>query len=91
MTTAGGLAFAGDWNRYIDAFDAATGDLLWPTRASASVQGGIISYAVDGRQYVAVILDAGASSWSNQAPQAVTLEPSRTNYGNAVMVFALPE
>ena len=33
LTTAGGLAVVGDWNRYIDAFDAQTGELLWQTRA----------------------------------------------------------
>ena len=69
---------------------AATGDLLWQTRAGASVQGGIISYAVAGRQYIAVIVGTGASSWSNQAPQAVTPEFRRPNHVNAVMVFSLP-
>ena len=90
LTTAGGLAFVGDWNRYIDAFDVNTGDLLWQTRAGASVQGGIITYAVRGRQYLAVIVGTGASSWSNQAPMQVTPELRRPNHGNAVMVFALP-
>jgi alcohol dehydrogenase (cytochrome c) len=90
LTTAGGLAFVGDWNRYIDAFDAKTGDLLWQTRAGASVQGGIITYAVRGRQYLAVPVGTGASSWSNQAPMHATPELMRPRWGNAVVVFALP-
>ena len=90
LTTAGDLAFIGDWNRYIDAFDAKTGDLLWQTRAGASVQGGIITYAVHGRQYLAVPIGTGASSWANQAPMQATPELTRPRHGNAVVVFALP-
>ena len=90
LTTAGGLVFVGDWNRYIDAFDARTGEMLWQTRAGASVQGGIITYAVGGRQYLAVIVGTGASGWSNQIPMLTTPELKRPLHGNAVVVFALP-
>ena len=90
LTTAGGLAFIGDWNRYIDAFDAKTGELLWQTRAGASVQGGVITYAVRGRQYLAVVVGTGASGWSNEIPMQTTPELTRPQHGNAVVVFALP-
>jgi alcohol dehydrogenase (cytochrome c) len=90
LTTAGGLVFTGDWNRYIHAFDARNGDLLWQTRAGASVQGGIVTYSVRGRQYVAVPVGTGASSWSNQAPAQATPELRRPRHGNAIVVFALP-
>jgi len=90
LTTAGGLALVGDWNRYIDAFDAKTGELLWQTRAGASVQGGIVTYAARGRQYLAVIVGTGASGWSNQIPLHTTPELTRPRHGNAVVVFALP-
>ena len=90
LTTAGGLAFIGDWNRYVHAFDAETGELLWQTRAGASVQGGITTYAVDGRQYVAVPVGTGATSWSNHTPAATTPELTRPRHGNAIVVFALP-
>ena len=90
LTTAGGLALVGDWNRYMDAFDAKNGELLWQTRAGASVQGGVITYAVRGRQYLAVIVGTGASGWSNQIPLQTTPELTRPSQGNAVVVFALP-
>jgi alcohol dehydrogenase (cytochrome c) len=90
LTTAGGLAFIGDWNRYIDAFDVKSGELLWQTRAGASVQGGIVTYAVRGRQYLAVPVGTGASSWANQAPMQATPELTRPRWGNAIVVFALP-
>ncbi len=32
LTTAGGLVFIGDWNRYVNAYDASSGKLLWQSR-----------------------------------------------------------
>jgi glucose dehydrogenase len=34
--------------------DARTGDLLWQMRSTESVMGSPISYAVEGKQFVAV-------------------------------------
>ena len=54
LTTDGGVVFAGSWDRHMYAFDVDTGDTLWQTRLPTSVQGFPITYAVDGRQYLAV-------------------------------------
>src|SRR3546814_9266952 len=54
LTTAGGLVFIGDADRYLKAIDTRTGKVLWQTRLSTSVQGYPITYAVNGKQYVAV-------------------------------------
>jgi len=89
LTTAGGLAFVGDWDRFAHAYDVATGELLWQTRLPTSVQGFPITYAVDGRQYVAIPVGTGAGSWST-IPLALTPEKRRPSTGNAVFVFALP-
>ena len=91
MTTAGGLVFVGDWNRYIDAYDTATGKLLWQNRLTTSAQGFPISYAVRGRQYVAVPVGVGAASWGTGIPIALTPEIARPSGGNAIFVFSLPE
>ena len=89
LTTAGGLAFVGDWDRYANAYDVATGDLLWQTRLPTSLQGFPISYAVDGRQYVAIPVGIGSGTWST-IPFTLTPEKHRPNTGNALFVFALP-
>jgi alcohol dehydrogenase (cytochrome c) len=54
LTTATDLVFTASRDGYAYALDARTGELLW--RASPGGQGanGPISYAVDGRQYVAI-------------------------------------
>ena len=96
LTTAGGVLFAGDFNRYIKAFDVKSGKLLWQTRAPTSGQGFPLSYAVRGRQYIAVPLGIGAtwsgtrSSWE-AAVGTLTPEITRPRVGNALLVFALPQ
>ena len=47
------------------AYDAATGAKLWSGQARTGVFAGPISYEVDGRQYVAVVVGSGASSPSS--------------------------
>src|SRR5690606_16127757 len=56
LATAGGLVFWGDITQVLKAFDAETGEILWESEPlGATVQTSTITYAVDGRQYVAVV------------------------------------
>ena len=54
MSTAGGLVFAGDMEGYLTALDARTGDHLWHFQTGAPIYSAAITYALDGRQYVAI-------------------------------------
>ncbi|MCY4057296.1 MAG: PQQ-binding-like beta-propeller repeat protein, partial [Gammaproteobacteria bacterium] len=54
LTTAGGLVVSGDTDRHLFIHDVEDGGLLFETRLPASAQGFPITYAVDGRQYLAV-------------------------------------
>ena len=67
---AGGLVFAGDMDGYVIAFDAATGKLLWKSAAGGPITSSPMTYAVDGRQYVAVA--AGGSLFSFGLPERVS-------------------
>ena len=91
LTTAGGLAFAGGWDRDIFAFDVNTGDTLWSTKLPTSIQGFPITFAVDGKQYLAVPTGAGGASWGGMLPQQLTPEVKRPVGGNGLFVFALPD
>ena len=53
LATGGGLVIGADTDRHLYAHDAVTGEVLFRTRLPGSVQGFPITYAVDGRQYVA--------------------------------------
>ena len=62
LTTGGGLVVGADSDRNLYIHDVATGDVLFQTRFPASVQGFPITYAVDGRQYLAVPVGGGRSN-----------------------------
>jgi alcohol dehydrogenase (cytochrome c) len=59
LVTAGGLVFAGALDRRIAAYDADTGEQLWQTRLNEVPSAAPITYAVAGRQYLAVIVGSG--------------------------------
>jgi alcohol dehydrogenase (cytochrome c) len=54
LTTAGGLAFTGDAEGNFIALDAKSGKALWHFQCGASVIAGPMTFAIDGKQYVAV-------------------------------------
>ena len=56
LATAGHLVFSGFADRTFRAFDARTGDVLWEQALTAHVEGSPITYAIDGVQYVAVLV-----------------------------------
>ncbi len=62
LTTGGGLVLGADTDRYLYFHDAATGDILFQTRLPSSVQGFPMTYAVGGRQYVAVPVGGNRSN-----------------------------
>ena len=90
LSTGGGLAFVGDLDRRFRAFDVASGEILWETRLPTSVQGFPVSFAVDGRQYVAVTTGLGGGS-PRLVPAIVSPEIRPPDHGAALYVFALPE
>ncbi|MGD8324588.1 MAG: PQQ-binding-like beta-propeller repeat protein [Gammaproteobacteria bacterium] len=90
LTTAGGLAFVGDLDRYVKAVDVSNGDVVWQTRVTTSVQGFPISYAANGKQYVAIATGLGGGS-PRLVPSTITPEIRVPTRGQALYVFALPD
>ena len=89
LATAGGLLFEGSRDRYFRASDSASGKLLWQTRLDLTPNAFPISYARDGRQYIAITSGGGGPvdvSWQ-------TLTPEIENPGGAttLWVFALEQ
>ena len=54
LSTASDLVFAGGREGYFFALDARTGAQLWKGNVGGQVSAGPMSYAVGGRQYVAI-------------------------------------
>ena len=88
LTTAGGLAFAGDVDRYFRAYDVSNGSVLWEVRLNTSVQGFPVTYAVSGEQYVAVTTGIGGGS-PRRVPRFVSPEIRHPPTGNGLFVFKL--
>lgn len=86
MATGGGLVFAGDAVGRFKAIDDASGKKLWDVNLASPVGGYPISYAVDGRQYVAI--------GTGFSPEAAALTRETPEYkpstDNVLYVFALP-
>jgi alcohol dehydrogenase (cytochrome c) len=90
LSTAGGLVFIGDLDRYVRALDAKTGQVVWQTRLGTSAQGYPVSFSIDGRQYIAVMSGLGGGSPRN-VPAAIVPDIKIPQSGQALYVFALPE
>ena len=76
--TASGLTFTGTVGGEFLAFDTETGKPLYRFNTGGAIGGGVSSYAIDGRQYVAVASGNGSRTiW-------------RTNGAATLIIFALP-
>ncbi|HLQ76189.1 MAG TPA: PQQ-binding-like beta-propeller repeat protein, partial [Terriglobia bacterium] len=90
VTTAGGVAFAGDRGHIIRAVDVKTGKELWRQELATAVQGFPMTYSVGGKQYVAVTTGTGGGSpWL--VPNQVTPDVVAPSTGFALHVYALPD
>jgi alcohol dehydrogenase (cytochrome c) len=75
LATGGGLVVASDSSRHLYVHEARTGKVLFETRLPSSVLGSPITYAVRGRQFLAIPVGGGSG------PRQL----------NAMFVFALPK
>jgi alcohol dehydrogenase (cytochrome c) len=86
LATAGDLIFGGDVGGGFRALDAATGEVLWETNLGAQVTGHPVTFAVDGKQYVAV--STGRSNMTG-ALARLTPDVAPADSPNKLFVFAL--
>ena len=87
--TGGGLLFGGDVNKRFRAYHEETGEILWETILGSRVTGYPVTYAVDGKQYVAVAV-GGGDFLSGQYLGLVPGLDGPTG-SNTIYVFALPD
>jgi alcohol dehydrogenase (cytochrome c) len=90
ISTAGNVAFVGDFDRVFRAVDVRNGQTLWKTRLATTVQGYPVTFSVDGKQYVAVTTGLGGGS-PQLKPGTMLTEVHRPVTGYALFVFGLPD
>ena len=78
-TTSAGLVFAGELTGDLLALEARTGRVLYRFNLGGPMNGGLISYGINGKQYVAAVTGSASGFWK-AAPGAST-----------VVIFALPD
>jgi alcohol dehydrogenase (cytochrome c) len=78
-TTAGGLVLTGDLQGDFLALDAETGETLYRFHTGGPMGGGIVTYAIDGTQYIAVMSGRPSGFWVDEWAGSPT-----------AFVFALP-
>ena len=76
--TSGGVVLTGEVAGDFVVLDASDGKPVYRFNVGGPVTGGVVSYAIDGKQYVAVVSGMMGGFWQAQ-PAALT-----------VVVFALP-
>lgn len=97
LATAGGLVFKGTLDQRLIANDDSTGAIVWETALGDVPSSFPITYAVDGKQYLAVVVGQPASYWVGGYYAALSAftgganSPLRqlSNSGPALVVFAL--
>jgi len=87
LATAGRVVFGGTADRQFFALDDSTGELLWQTRLNGDISGAPISYAIDGRQYIAVAAGGRVAPTTTLGRLVGVDVPQGTG---AIWVFALP-
>lgn len=89
LSTGGELLFAGDPEGNFLALNARTGERLWKFQTGSGHRGGPISYAVNGKQYIATPSGWGSFTAGRLAEFFPELEGARQ--GATIYAFALPE
>jgi alcohol dehydrogenase (cytochrome c) len=90
LDTAGGVLFAGALDRYLTAYDDSTGQTLWKIRMNDMPSSCPVSFSVDRKQYIAVVVGAGGAQ-SVTFPVLVPEIQLPPDHGAAIWVFELPE
>jgi PQQ-dependent dehydrogenase (methanol/ethanol family) len=75
LTTSGGLVFFGESSGGFAAVDAATGKYLWHFETNHPMKASPMTYAVDGKQYVAIASGANILSFALPSTPAISTGP----------------
>jgi alcohol dehydrogenase (cytochrome c) len=87
LATAGDLVFNEDAEGIVRAHDAQTGKELWSFRTGSGARGGIVSYAVDGRQYI--LVPSGFGGYASLFGSQWFPDLAKVNGGAALIAFTL--
>ena len=91
LATAGDLIFGGDLQGNAFALDARTGKQLWSFNTGGRIAAPAVSYAVNGRQYVAIASGGGAIAENALRNAYTDAHITLAQRSSMLFVFALPD
>ena len=91
LATGGDVVFMGGTSdRYFRAFDATSGEKLWEQRTNSGITGVPSSYAVNGKQYIAVLSGWGVDAErQSESFRGLGRDSVNVPQGGVLWVFAL--
>lgn len=89
LSTGGGLVFNGDPLGIFRALDADTGKLLWSFNTGSGMRSGVVSYAVDGKQYI--LVPSGWGSYASILLTSVFPQFEKVNGASTLIAFTLAD
>ncbi len=103
LATAGDVVFYGTLEGHLKAIDANTGDELYRFKTPSGIIGNVMTYELDGKQYVGIL--SGVGGWAGIGLAAGLTDPQDglgavggyaalsdyTALGGQLTVFALPD
>jgi alcohol dehydrogenase (cytochrome c) len=88
-SSAGGVLFTGELTGDFLALDAANGDVLYRFNTGGPMGGGIVTYAVGGRQYVAAASGSPSNFWVETPRGALEAASGKGAGAPTIVVFAV--
>ncbi|TYC50322.1 PQQ-dependent dehydrogenase, methanol/ethanol family [Rhodobacterales bacterium] len=102
LATAGDIVFYGTLEGYLKAIDSETGEELYKFKTPSGIIGNVMTYTLDGKQYIAVL--SGVGGWAGIGLAAGLTNPTEglgavggyaalsdyTALGGQLTVFSLP-
>ncbi len=103
LATAGDVVFYGTLEGYLKAIDAETGELLYRFKTPSGVIGNVMTYELNGKQYIGIL--SGVGGWAGIGLAAGLTNPNEglgavggyaalsdyTELGGQLTVFAVPD
>jgi alcohol dehydrogenase (cytochrome c) len=90
LDTAGGVVFEGSFDRFLHAYDDATGAELWNIRMNDVPNSCPITFSVGGKEYLGVVVGSGGAI-TQTFPALVPEIENPPDHGAAIWVFELPD
>jgi len=90
LATAGGVVFAGSLDRFLRAYDDTSGAPLWQVRLNDAPNSCPITFAVNGKQYLAIVVGSGGSM-PQTYPVLVPEIHNPPEHGATIWVFELAQ